>query len=222
MVWFWIKQSISLPDSLSSNRSSMESVAIWFRCKPAKCQRFCIKVLSSESFRHTLRSGKIRCELWLLLVGYSIATNETTLFVSHCFYFAVPYGKTAKILILMSIPGQIVFIFVADAIHMGQSTLSALFVFSYIFVSFVQVIAHRIELYRIFERSNYRTALQICLLLYIAHVLIHAMWRWKIDPDNSAIPYLTALGDLFGSMFLALAFLFIQSVGFGYGEETDV
>lgn len=40
----------------------------------------------------------------------------------------------------MSIPGQIVFIFVADAIHMGQSTLSALFVFSYILVSFVQVI----------------------------------------------------------------------------------
>ncbi|KAJ6645691.1 Solute carrier family 41 member 2 [Pseudolycoriella hygida] len=111
----------------------------------------------------------------------------------------VPYGKTAKILILMSIPGQIVFIFVADAVHMGQSTLSALFVFSYIVVSFTQ----------------------ICLLLYIAHVLIHAMWRWKVDPDNSAIPYLTALGDLFGSMLLALAFLFIQSVGFGYGEKTE-
>lgn len=39
----------------------------------------------------------------------------------------------------MSIPGQIVFIFVADAIHMGHSTVSALFVVSYIVVSFIQV-----------------------------------------------------------------------------------
>ncbi|XP_037046336.1 solute carrier family 41 member 2 isoform X2 [Bradysia coprophila] len=109
----------------------------------------------------------------------------------------VPYAKTARILILMSIPGQIIFIFVADVIHMGESTIGALFVFAYLFVSFIQ----------------------ICLLLYIAHVLIHAMWRWKVDPDNSAIPYLTALGDLFGSMLLALAFLFLQGVGHGYGER---
>lgn len=58
---------------------------------------------------------------------------------------------------------------------------------------------------------------QIMLLLYIAHVIIHAMWKWKIDPDNSAIPYLTALGDLLGSSLLALAFLFIQSIGHPYG-----
>lgn len=112
---------------------------------------------------------------------------------------SVPYGQVARILILMSIPGQLIFIFVADAVHMGHSTLSAAFVFSYMFASL----------------------LLICLLLYIAHVIIHAMWRWKMDPDNSAIPYLTALGDLFGSMFLALAFLFIQSVGFGYGEHVN-
>lgn len=46
------------------------------------------------------------------------------------------------------------------------------------------------------------------------------MWKWSIDPDNSAIPYLTALGDLFGSSFLALAFLFMQSVGHEYDEKT--
>lgn len=47
------------------------------------------------------------------------------------------------------------------------------------------------------------------------------MWRWKVDPDNSAIPYLTALGDLFGSILLALAFLFIQAVGHEYGEQVE-
>jgi len=50
------------------------------------------------------------------------------------------------------------------------------------------------------------------LLLYVAHIIIHAMWRCKIDPDNSAIPYLTALGDLSGSLLLALAFFVVYSI----------
>ncbi|XP_055607272.1 solute carrier family 41 member 1 isoform X4 [Uranotaenia lowii] len=111
----------------------------------------------------------------------------------------VPYAKTARILILMSIPGQVLFIFVADYIHMSESTIGAPFVLSYMLVSLVQVM----------------------LLLYIAHVIIHAMWKWKIDPDNSAIPYLTALGDLLGSSFLALAFLFLQSIGHPYGGDQE-
>ncbi|XP_055642777.1 solute carrier family 41 member 1 isoform X2 [Toxorhynchites rutilus septentrionalis] len=111
----------------------------------------------------------------------------------------VPYAKTARILILMSIPGQVLFIYVADYIHMSESTIGAPFIFSYLLVSLVQVM----------------------LLLYIAHVIIHAMWKWKIDPDNSAIPYLTALGDLLGSSFLALAFLFLQGVGHPYGEHPE-
>lgn len=54
------------------------------------------------------------------------------------------------------------------------------------------------------------------LLLYIAHVIIHAMWKWKIDPDSAAIPYLTALGDLFGTSLLLVAFIFIEAVGHPY------
>lgn len=95
----------------------------------------------------------------------------------------------------MSIPGQIVFIFVADFINMSTSTIGPFFVLAYMTVSMFQ----------------------ICALLYIAHVIIHMMWKWKIDPDNSAIPYLTALGDLFGSSLLAMAFLFLQSIGHPYG-----
>lgn len=51
------------------------------------------------------------------------------------------------------------------------------------------------------------------------------MWKYKIDPDNSAIPFLTALGDLFGSCLLALAFKFMMSVGnpyMGDGNSNDV
>lgn len=56
------------------------------------------------------------------------------------------------------------------------------------------------------------------LLLYIGHVIVHAMWKWKIDPDNSSIPYLTALGDLLGSSLLGLAFLFLLHINMEYGD----
>lgn len=100
----------------------------------------------------------------------------------------------------MSIPGQIIFIFCADYIHAGQVTLNPVFVTTYSLVSL----------------------LQLCILLYTAHVIIHAMWKFKIDPDNSAIPYLTALGDLIGSGLLFAAFAFLVSVGKSYGNLQDV
>ncbi|XP_014609559.1 PREDICTED: solute carrier family 41 member 3-like [Polistes canadensis] len=101
-----------------------------------------------------------------------------------------PYAKTARLLIGMAISGQLVFVFLADYIKCQSTTLDAYFVISYIVVS----------------------VLQVMLLLYVAHIIIHAMWRHKIDPDNSAIPYLTALGDLSGTMFLALAFWFLTAI----------
>ena len=44
------------------------------------------------------------------------------------------------------------------------------------------------------------------LLLYIANILVFKMWRMGINPDNAAIPYLTALGDLLGGFLLAAVF----------------
>ena len=39
------------------------------------------------------------------------------------------------------------------------------------------------------------------------------LWSRDIDPDNCAIPYLTAMGDLLGGAFLALVFFFLQLSG---------
>lgn len=95
----------------------------------------------------------------------------------------------------MSIPGQAIFVFVADIVYnQGVSAATPAFILSYLVVSLVQVL----------------------LLLYIAHLMTHTLWKRKIDPDNSAIPYLTALGDLFGSTFLLLAFMFLQAIGREY------
>ncbi|KAL5278133.1 hypothetical protein ACFFRR_003029 [Megaselia abdita] len=103
----------------------------------------------------------------------------------------VPYAKTARILLAMSIPGQIIFSYVANFIHTSDPSISIPFELSYLCAS----------------------TIQIMLLLYVAHIIIHAMWKYKIDPDNSAIPYLTALGDLSGSCLLLLAFMFLESIG---------
>lgn len=104
-------------------------------------------------------------------------------------------AETARILIAMSIPGQTVYVFVADLIYNeGISTLTPIFVLAYLTVGLIQIM----------------------LLLYIAHIMIHTMWKYKIDPDNGAIPYLTALGDLLGSSFLLLAFIFLKSINQEY------
>lgn len=62
---------------------------------------------------------------------------------------------------------------------------------------------------------------QVMSLLIIAHVIIHAMWKFKIDPDSSSIPYLTALGDLLGSSLLLGAFIFLRHIGHEYEERPD-
>ncbi|XP_017891664.1 solute carrier family 41 member 1-like isoform X1 [Ceratina calcarata] len=107
-----------------------------------------------------------------------------------------PYAKTARILICMAIFGELIFIFVADYIKNEMSTLNPYFVTCYILMA----------------------VLQVMLLLYVAHIIIHAMWRFKIDPDNSAIPYLTALGDLSGTILLAAAFWFLIEIHKEYGK----
>lgn len=59
--------------------------------------------------------------------------------------------------------------------------------------------------------------LQVSILLWTCRWLTYSMWGMGVDPDNSAIPYLTALGDLLGGSLLAAAFAIIDAAG----EITD-
>lgn len=56
-----------------------------------------------------------------------------------------PYAKIARLLILISIPGQTMFIFLADFIHMRSTTIGAPFVFSYLFASLTSVSSLKIQ-----------------------------------------------------------------------------
>jgi solute carrier family 41 len=55
--------------------------------------------------------------------------------------------------------------------------------------------------------------LQVAILLYVAYVITYYFWSRNVDPDNSTIPYLTALGDFLGVMLLGITFEFIYLVG---------
>lgn len=48
--------------------------------------------------------------------------------------------------------------------------------------------------------------LQVWILIKVSAKLVQYLWSKAIDPDNAAIPYLTALGDLTGGALLALTF----------------
>ncbi|KAI6656284.1 Solute carrier family 41 member 1 [Oopsacas minuta] len=52
-----------------------------------------------------------------------------------------------------------------------------------------------------------------------ANWIVHFLWSWGSDPNNGAIPYLTALGDLLGTGILSLAFVILWHIG---DKDQDV
>ena len=54
--------------------------------------------------------------------------------------------------------------------------------------------------------------LQVVILLFIASWLVHWLWMRGNDPDNFSIPYLTAIGDLLGTVLLLAVFLLLYAV----------
>lgn len=54
--------------------------------------------------------------------------------------------------------------------------------------------------------------LQLALLLYLAYLSVFWAWKKRINPDNSAIPFTSALADVFGNCLMAVAFLFLKSI----------
>jgi len=93
----------------------------------------------------------------------------------------------ARILLLLCLPGHVIFV-VAICSFDSLGPPTALFLLLYLVAALCQV----------------------ALLLYLSHVLVYLMWSRATDPDNAAIPYLTAIGDLLGTAFLALSFVVLQ------------
>ncbi|EFO24402.2 hypothetical protein LOAG_04087 [Loa loa] len=94
-------------------------------------------------------------------------------------------ARSARVLLLFVVPCHMFFNWVIQILHKGSSLPSGpLFTSIYICAALVQVLS----------------------LLYVCQLLVALLWSIEVDPDCAAIPYLTALGDLFGTFLLFLIF----------------
>ncbi|XP_074054549.1 solute carrier family 41 member 3 isoform X2 [Macrotis lagotis] len=104
-----------------------------------------------------------------------------------CSIFCSPEinSVSSRVLLILVLPGHLIFLFIIHLIEDIDIKISTLFVVLYLFASMIQVL----------------------ILLYIAEVMVRLAWRWSQDPDSCCIPYLTGTGDLLGTSFLSLCFL---------------
>ncbi|XP_036894463.1 solute carrier family 41 member 3 isoform X5 [Sturnira hondurensis] len=94
-------------------------------------------------------------------------------------------SMSARVLIFLVIPGHLIFFYVIYLVEGHSVPNSKIFVAFYLLAGLIQV----------------------TILLYLAEVMARLMWHQALDPDNHCIPYLTGLGDLLGTVLLALCFL---------------
>ena len=101
------------------------------------------------------------------------------------------HSKTACVLLALVVPGHLIFAYTISYLEAGHTAPTPIFLTFYLLAAW----------------------LQVAVLLYVCRLMVFWMWGRGTDPDNSAIPYLTALGDLLGGAFLGLAFLFLSLLG---------
>ncbi|KAL4622373.1 solute carrier family 41 member 1 [Arapaima gigas] len=106
-------------------------------------------------------------------------------------------SRSARVLFLLVAPGHLVFLYTINSMQGGHTTLTSIFIAFYLAAALLQVV----------------------ILLYLADWMVHWMWGRGMDPDNFSIPYLTALGDLLGTGFLALCFHILWLIG---DRDSDV
>lgn len=108
--------------------------------------------------------------------GESVCMNPVSLITS-----TNPGYSTSRLLLLLVIPGQIVFYFICVFVKGKTWRPSGPFLLLYILGS----------------------ESQVTILIYLTYVVTYLMWRHGINPDNSAIPYLTSISDVLGALIIA-------------------
>lgn len=117
----------------------------------------------------------------------------------HAFFAKGGHARTARVLLMMVIPGHLIFSYTISYLQAGHTSFTPIFITIYLIAAMLQVI----------------------LLLYIAQLMVTWMWKRGMDPDSSAIPYLTAAGDLIGTALLGIAFHILYAIGDGDSDVGD-
>ncbi|XP_045164638.2 solute carrier family 41 member 1-like isoform X2 [Mercenaria mercenaria] len=106
-------------------------------------------------------------------------------------------ARATRVLLGLVIPGHLIFMYTISFMKAGHTSITPIFSVMYLTAA----------------------VLQVAVLLYVANWIVHLIWRKGDDPDNVAIPYLTALGDLLGTAFLAIAFHILFLIG---DKDADI
>ncbi|XP_073756471.1 solute carrier family 41 member 2 isoform X2 [Callorhinus ursinus] len=128
------------------------------------------------------------------LMNPKVVTTHLGLFLVQ-----VLNNKSAQVLLLLVIPGHLIFLYTIHLMKSGHTSLTVIFIVVY----------------------SLAAVLQVFTLLWIADWMVHHFWRKGKDPDSFSIPYLTALGDLLGTALLALSFHFLWLIGDRDGDVGD-
>ncbi|KRY49931.1 Solute carrier family 41 member 2 [Trichinella britovi] len=113
------------------------------------------------------------------------------------FFGKQPHITAAWVLLSFVGPGHAFFALIISFLNAGHTTVSLKFMLFYLGAAYVQVF----------------------ILLYFCFVGVHMLWKWKMNPDDIAIPYLTALGDFLGTLLLYICFYIMSSLG---DHDADV
>ncbi|KAM9377662.1 solute carrier family 41 member 2 [Pholidichthys leucotaenia] len=109
----------------------------------------------------------------------------------HAFFGPGANHRSAKVMLVLGVPGQLIFMLSIHLTKGGHTWPSPLFMVLFLSASLIQVV----------------------FLLCITDCIVHCLWWRGKDPDSYSIPYLTALGDLLGTSLLSLAFFMLWCIG---------
>ncbi|KAF3689042.1 Solute carrier family 41 member 2 [Channa argus] len=141
----------------------------------------------------SIQCSRISTNLHLNHVPGEVPEGRNRRCYSPCrtFFGSDPNCRSAQILLLLVIPGQLIFLYAIHLMKGGHTLPSPILTVTFLSASLIQV---------------------FCLLC-IADWVVHCLWRRHKDPDSYSIPYLTALGDLLGTALLSMNFVMLWYIG---------
>uniref|UniRef100_A0AAX7VLE9 Solute carrier family 41 member n=1 Tax=Astatotilapia calliptera TaxID=8154 RepID=A0AAX7VLE9_ASTCA len=135
-------------------------------------------------------------------VGGNLVAIQASRMSTYLHYWSVPgalpqrdmgidvNSKSARVLVSLVVPGHLLFLYTIHLLQGGHTAMTPMFIMCFLLAAL----------------------LQVGILLYVASLMVRWLWSRGLDPDNFSIPYLTALGDLLGTGFLALSFRLIVMI----------
>jgi cation transporter-like permease len=101
------------------------------------------------------------------------------------------HTRTQVSLFWINLPLQILFLLAVHFLGLGHTSVTPLFTFSYLAVS----------------------NLLLFVILKFGRALSSLLWNHGLDPDDHALPYLTSICDVLGTVAIVATFTFLFYVG---------